>query len=243
MQIMPISFYINNKQTPSFKSTDRIVTGKFATKTYSNYTEFLRDDLNWKNFINLVKSKYKNVSKISIINHACSDGSEPMSLAMMIREYIPNPERFFPVKAYDYDSIMVNKAEKGPTWLIEEDFARLDKLLPKWQNKYLKYNNGYKYLVNRRENLQKDIKFKQKNILDDFGDGIISNTIVLARNCWAYLEGFEQKILTYKLANALDDSCLLVIGALEKTYGIDKLLEQNGFRKTNVEYVYTPPTI
>lgn len=243
MQISPITFCTNKKFSPSFQSTERIVTRKFSTKTYSNYTEFLRDDLNWKNFINLVKNKYKNTSKISIINHACSDGSEPMSLAMMIREYIPNPERFFPIKAFDYDTFIIENANKGPTWLTTEDFDKLDRLLPKWQNKYLKYHNGYKYLADRRENLQKDIEYNQKNILDDFGDGIISNTIVMARNCWAYLEGFEQKILTYKLADALDDSCLLVIGALEKTYGIDKLLEENGFKKTEVEYVYTPPTI
>lgn len=243
MQITPITFFTSNKYSPSFQSTERVVTRQISTKTYSNYTEFLRDDLNWKNFINLVKNKYKNTSKISIINHACSDGSEPMSLAMMIREYIPDPERFFPIKAHDYDSFIITKAEKEPTWLMEEDFEKLNKLLPNWQNKYLKYNNGYKYLVNRRESLEKDIKFKQKNILDDFGNGILNNTIVLARNCWAYLEGFEREILLYKLANALDDSCLLVIGALEKTYGIDKLLEREGFKKTNVEYVYTPPTI
>ena len=111
------------------------------------------------------------------------------------------------------------------------------------ENKYLKYNNGYKYLVHRRDNLKNDIEYGQKNILDDFGEGIISNTVVLARNCWAYLENFERELLTLKLAKTLDDSCLLVIGALEKTYGVDKLLEQNGFKKTEVEYVYTPPTI
>ena len=243
MNISPISSHTKSQTRPNFRSTDRIIMKKNAGKAYSNYTEFLREDLNWKKFVELIKGKYKHVKKVSIINHACSDGSEPMSLAMMIKEYIPNSEKFFPIKAYDFDPYIIKQANENPTWLIESDFERLNKHLPNWQDKYLKYNNGYCYLVNRREDLNKDIIFEQKNMLNDFNDGIISNTIVLARNCWAYLEDFEQKIMAYKLADTLDDSCLLVIGALEKTYGIDKLLEKNGFRKTEVEYVYLPPTI
>ena len=243
MNISPVSLQTNSQVRPSFHSTDRIIMGKATNKAYSNYTEFLREDLDWKKFIELVKGKYKHSKKVSIINYACSDGSEPMSLAMMIKEYVPNSERFFPIKAYDFDSVIIKQAQEGPTWLFEDDFRRLDKLLPNWRNKYLDYNNGYCYLVNRRDNLKNDVIFEQKNILNDFNNGILSDTIVLARNCWAYLENFEQKIVAYKLADALDDSCLLVIGALEKTYGIDKLLEKNGFRKTEVEYVYLPPTI
>ena len=248
MKVSPI--YSNNyyvKKNVNFASSERIVYKHLPNRTYSNFTSFLRPDFDWISFIKFIKEKYGNLTKVNIINHACSDGSEPYTLAMLIKEAFKDfAKNFLPIKAYDFDAEIINYAKNKQILIKHDDIYRLSTDIPQWNSKYLKVvqnqGMGTPIKVSPTEELDSAVVFEKKNILDDFVGQKLSNTIILTRNMWAYLRIAEQETLMEHLFESMDDSCLLVLGALEKTYGIDNMLEKRGFVKTSVDYVYTKPT-
>ena len=246
MKILPITTHYNQRKSPNFCSSSRIVYKKQGGATYSNWTHFLRPDFSWKPFINLVKEKYKNVPKVNIINHACSDGSEPWTLAMLLKEMFgESSKKFFPIRAYDFDQDIIHDAKETPCAVKREDLYRLISEIPNWHTKYFKiipkkyFDEDLKIRPN--EEMERDVIFECKNVNTDFETPKPKNTIVMARNFWAYMKLEEQDKLAERMSKTLDDTCLVAIGALEKTYAVDKILEKHGFIKTPVDMVYTLP--
>ena len=245
MIISPINFAYNYNDKTTFKSTASTVYNKVSGKTYSRYTKFFREDLNWERFIKFINKKYANVPKVNIINYASSDGSEPWSLGMLIMEYIKNPERMLPIKAFDFDDKNIIESRQGICQINSGDIVRLNRLIPSWNYKYMKPFRTNDYGSNKGvklyEHFQDKVTFTKKDITTDFEEKLPPNTIILCRNMWPYLESWQQKLLIYKLQNTLDETGLLVIGDLERNYGITSRLAEAGFVETDVDGVFYNP--
>ncbi len=246
MIISPINLTYNQNNRTNFKSTTSTVYDHVQGKCYSRYTKFLREDLEWKKFIDFIQSKYANIPKVNIINYASSDGSEPWSLGMLIMEYIKNPERLLPIKAFDFDEKNIIESKRGICQINSGDIVRLNQLIPNWNYKYMEPFRTTEYSSNKGvklyEHFQDKVTFTKKDITTDFEEKLPPNTILLCRNMWPYLESWQQKLLICKLQNTLDETSLLVIGNLERDYGITPLLVKAGFRETDVRGVFYNPT-
>ena len=78
---------------------------------HMNNTSFFRLYKIWEPTVKYLEERFKDVEKVNIYNLACSDGSEPLSLAMLIKSKFPYlAKKFLPIKAFDYDVNAIERA-------------------------------------------------------------------------------------------------------------------------------------
>ena len=189
------------------------------------YTIFFRQDLNWKKFVGYLDSNFKNKKQVNIINAACSDGTESYSLAIALKENLPekSSEKFLPIKAYDYDKEVIKVAQSGLILMSEAELGVVKLVTPN-DDIYLEDTNevvdiaddctAHLKLTKRvSEDLRKDIIFEQKDmfeVLENLEDD--SNSIVLFRNAIGHLgDAYAYKFATLA-SKKLKSGSLVVIG-------------------------------
>lgn len=79
MFISPVQTY-----NPAYRGNNREVFNKSGKFLYKTTTYFFREDLNWTCLAELLGEKYKTVQKVNVLNHACSNGQEPYTLAVKL---------------------------------------------------------------------------------------------------------------------------------------------------------------
>lgn len=86
-----------------------------------------REDVDWKKFVHFIDKKYKNQDKVKINCFACSDGSEPYSLAIhLINELgIQKAKKFLPIEASDISEPVINEAKTGKILLHKKTLILL----------------------------------------------------------------------------------------------------------------------
>lgn len=234
MQIYPLQNY---SFTPAFKSNTRYVTDKAGQVIYRNTTNFFRNDLDWNAFAEFVKNKYKDADKVNVICHACSDGSEPMSLAILLQEKLGHDAaKFFPITAKDLDSTVIYMANGNYINMDYSDFELINKYTNNKFSKYFSYPQrglGIEddYPVRIMPELKKQIKFSVADITEDIHNLPARNTILFCRNFWPYLENKSEIYrLAANLASRLKDNCTVVTGFYDNTVALPALLKQEGFK-------------
>lgn len=238
MHITPV-LTLNYNSGPAFHSNTRVVRDMQGKILYRNTTNFFRDDLDWKKFLDFIKEKYKNTPKVNVICHACSDGSEPMSLVMLLREHLPEEyKKFIPVLAKDIDKTVIYRAQEDYVTLFYPDVRLIDRFT---NGKYNKYFSPYKAIFDDNtlqvivnKDLKKDIKFSVADIKDDIASMPSENTIVFCRNFWPYiLPENNRKKLAEQLAQKLKTNCIVVIGNFDRSVGVERFLQSAGFKSVN----------
>ncbi len=238
MQISKIS---TNNQTykPNFQSNTRVFRDKYGKMLYRNTTNFFRDDLDWKQLGNFIKNKYKDTNKVNIYCYGCSDGSEPLSIAMLIRELFPNQNnKFFPIIAKDIDSTMIYLAKTGQTEVDCTDYEMINKVT---NNKFDKYIKAPKSLLGFNPipakinpELLKDIEFSVADIKEDLHTINPQNSIVFCRNFWPYITPETEQIrLVNELSSRLKDNSTVIIGGFDKWANLNNLLQSRYFKRAN----------
>ena len=120
---MKITPSTNLNRPPAFTSNFREVKKECGNILHRNTTNFFRQDLNWDDFTDCIIKKYKNQEKANVYCYACSDGSEPYSLAMMLIAKIgKEAQKFFPIIARDRDDFYLESAKAGKVLLTNYDF-------------------------------------------------------------------------------------------------------------------------
>ncbi|MCM1002755.1 MAG: hypothetical protein NC408_00260 [Candidatus Gastranaerophilales bacterium] len=215
---------------------------------YKNKTNFFRNDLNWENLVKFLDEKYKNTDKVNIINTACSDGTEPFSLAVILMEKLKSKAaKFFPIYASDIDETMINDAKNSPCNISDIDFYMINKHTRSESYKYFSpaksTNFSYPMAVLPTEKLKSQIKFKQADIFEALNDLPPKNNVILCRNFWVYLAEQTREKLIEVLKNKLTPSDSVIIGELENGWGIDNMLKKAGFEETVVRNIYEKPKV
>lgn len=226
------------KYSPSFKTNNRVVKNIDYTVKWRNTTNFFRSDLEWEKMVDYFIKKYENVDKVRTICYACSDGSEPTSLAMMLVDKLGDKaDKFFPIIAKDIDPDIIKKASSGRIELEHSDKNSITNFLHNDISEYLTMApllpRMYSINAEVKAHIRDSIHYSVADIRSDIYTIPEENTIVFARNFWPYLTDKEDvnnliKILKQKLSN----NGLLAIGNFDIFAGIRIALIRSGF-KTN----------
>ena len=225
----------NYNISPSFSSTARVgLLSNSVDYIYGTQSSVFRSDLDWMKFANYLDTHFKDTDKVNIVCQACSDGSEPYTLALALIHSlgIEKSKKFFPIKARDIDKTNISKfAERGLINLTKEDIEKL-KINGIDFNKYFSisteqirlsddaYNNEVQtYKVNK--NLRQLVDFKQEFLENDSSSLVDnSNTIFLCRNVLPYIGSRDARKVIYNLGTNMKKGSILSLG----TYTNSKFL-------------------
>lgn len=207
----------NYDECLSLLKTDKQFKKEFVDHFTINTSEFFRNPKNFKYLQNKLLPKLLDQNnKIKIWSAACSDGSEPYTLAIMLNELNVN-RRKFSIKATDLDPQILKKAKKG---IYKRNSIK--KVEPNIIDKYFTEKEG-KYILDSQ--IKNQVKFKQHNLLtDSYGSNW---DLILCRNVFIYFTKETKSKITNKLSEALSKSGFLFLGNTEyllqpKQYELEK---------------------
>jgi len=213
------SFLIENNKSHHWASfIDEITIHKTNFFREDNHFEFIRNKLD---FIFKANPRILKNNEIRIWSSACSTGKEAYTLAIVLKEYLP---QYMDIKilATDISGGVISQAQEGIYSLDAEDMIN-----PYFLSKYFtKTGNQYK-VVNE---LKEIITFRTFNLMDYFP---FQNTfdIIFCRNVMIYFNNDTQTELIKKFYNVLANGGLLFIGHSES-------LNQKQYK-----FKYVQPTI
>lgn len=222
-----------NKQGEIASSDERrFYDSSFDTLLYENTTLFFRYDLNraykkemaakykysdsWDGFRKTVVEHFKNAPKVNTYDFASSDGSEAYSLILSLIDELGEEAscKYFPIQAFDIDSSVIQTAKKGEIPCQIDDFRRFrENLYNLSQSEYFTFSQDEKdSLFIANDNLKEKVHFQQADILSEIDKIEPSNSLVLCRNFWPYLDKDYREEAFKKLCERLDETSLIVIG-------------------------------
>ena len=242
MQISPITF--NRPYNISHKANSRWIYDKSGKELYKTTTYFFRDDLDWESLIKYLCDKYKNVPKVNFINHACSNGLEPLSFLMGLMIFSPeNVKKFTPILAKDLNPENILMAKKGECGASSDDFTRIHKITNGRYRDFLNLkrdnNTDGLFTLSPKEVLSDKIIFEQGDIFKDIDNIPKDNTFLSCRNLWMYLPYEKQDKLAQKLSQQLGKNSTLLIAYLDSISGsADRLLTKYGFKRCPIGNQY-----
>lgn len=201
---------------------------------YRNNTTLFRQDLNWRRVTNYIISDEKPKK---IYCYACSDGSEPYSVAIMLISKLgwKGAQKYFPIIARDIDKFAVNRAKSGFINLTDIDVIGMMKKQNNPLTDFFIYkkktafeDNYSTYKVSDR--LRACVNFEKGNLLDDAKNLNYDNAVIFFRNVWPYLSKSERRNLMTDFSERFKENTTLVVGAY------DENPEGENFIVPNFEY-------
>lgn len=187
-----------------------------------NVTEFFRNP----DIFNELKSKLNEnyaarTTPLKVWSAACSIGSEPYSLAMILDDMYPG--RRHQILATDIDNTILARAMAG-----EYSEAEIKNIDEKYLKKYFT-KAGDKYTI--VNNLKSMISFKKHDlILDKYESGF---DLIVCRNVVIYFNNDTKDEIYKRFSNALNKGGMLFVGATESIYDYKKY----GFEKAST-FIY-----
>ncbi len=204
---------------------------EFINAITTNLTAFFRENHHFEFLENELLPfimENKKESKLRIWSAGCSSGEEPYSIAMTVRENIPDSWDI-KILATDLDTNMVNKASAGV--YDEGRVSGLDKKrLRRWVKKGRGSNSG---MIKISDELRNIITFKQLNLMNDWPfKGPFD--FIFCRNVVIYFNKDTQRILFNRFADLLPDGGHIFIGHSESMFNVCdrfKLLGKTIYKK------------
>lgn len=216
-----------------FGANTREVRGLDNKVIHRNTTWFFRSDLVWDDLAAYMDENFKNSKKVDVYSIGCSDGSEPYSLATILRLKSANPAKFLPIMASDYDSEIIKTVEKGVypvtigerSALIRNTGGRL----------YNYFENDGPNFIKPKKNIKKDVNFSISDAISTVEEAKYGDNVFLCRNFWPYLRFNDRIKLIKRLKEKMNENSLLVIGTYDRHAAmLDRTLQSQGFK--NIEY-------
>jgi len=216
MNIDDFRSYIQLLETPAGKDELANFTNAITTNLTSFFRENHHFDFLKSNVLpNLLRTN-ADTRKIRIWSAGCSTGEEPYSIAMAIREIIPeNKDWDIKILATDLDTNVLAHAKLGIYSL--ERINNLSKpRLKKW---FLRGKGERADSVKVRSELQSIISFKQLNLMDAWP---IKNQfdIIFCRNVVIYFDKPTQKVLFKRYHDMLKNTGHMFIGHSETMFKV-----------------------
>lgn len=206
----------NAEQFIDILQGDKSQKQKFLDFLTINVTEFFRNPDIFKDFEKNMKDYIaKNNRGIKIWSAACSIGSEPYSVAMLLKEI--NSRQSPKILATDIDATILKRAQEGCYTKLE-----VKNIKPELLNKYFTKSDD-NYIIN--SDLKRMITFKRQDlILDNYEKDF---DIIICRNVVIYFNQDVKDKIYRKFSASLKKGGLLFVGATEsiynyKDYGFEK---------------------
>jgi len=210
------------------KDSARTIERKIIDAITTNETLFFRDNSPFEMF------KYKIMPElidrrtaissgimpitIRIWSAACSTGQELYSIAIILRELLPNMQRYnIKLLGTDISDEAIAKASYGHYNKFEIERG-LDK--DKLQRYFSENHNSWKI----RDDIRAMVVFQKFNLITSFA-GIGKFDIVFCRNVAIYFNNEDKRKLFDKIAGVLEPDGYLIIGATESLTGLNQRFE------------------
>lgn len=187
----------------------------FTNAITTNLTSFFREKHHFEylaeHIVPLLLNRYRTTGRIRIWSAGCSTGEEPYSLAMTIREAIPNIDQLdVRILATDLDSNVVRTAANGVYPL--SSINGLDS--QRCQRWFQRGTGSHEGLVRVRPQVQKLIAFRQLNLMHEWPmQGQFD--VIFCRNVVIYFDRETQSRLFDRFANIMQSDGHLIIGHSE----------------------------
>lgn len=221
----------------SFKEyCDRLERGdeeeftNFINAITTNVTSFFRENHHFEFLRNKLlpeiinKNKNSAHPRLRIWSAGCSSGREPYTIAMVLKETIPDLDRWdAKILATDLDSNILNIAREG---VYTTD--HLDEIPGESQKKWLKGGHGSNQGVFKiRDELKQLISYRQLNLLSSWPmQGLFD--FIFCRNVTIYFDAENRGKVVNRFANQLDDGGYLFVGHSESLFGLTHRFESVG---------------
>lgn len=177
---------------------------KFLDKVTINVSEFFRNPEIFKVLeTKMLPEMLKEKSKLKIWSAACSNGSEPYSIAIILEELTPGIRH--QIEATDIDKMILETARKG---YFEERFLKnvSQERLKKF---FVSQEKGFVL----KDEIKNRVQFRHHDLLlDNYGRGY---DLIVCRNVTIYFTNEAQDLLYRKFWEALNPGGYLFIGATE----------------------------
>lgn len=220
--------------SPSFSSCSRDVNDSDGKFIHRNDTSMFRSDIGrWDSFVNYLDEKYKNIDKVNIYSLSSSAGDEVYSLAIKLLEKYgeTNSQKFFPIKASDYDEKIIKMAQAGYLPMYEEDEEIVNENTNGKFNKYFEKTEEvpdfiknmdieFDFLVKVKPILRNKIQFSVANATEACQKVKPDNSFIMVRNFWPYLKDETTRIkLAQDLYKTLGENSAVMLGKFDDTSG------------------------
>lgn len=195
---------------------------KFMDFITINVTEFFRNPELFEELSKKIETEILPKNKgLKVWSAACSNGSEPYSLAMILDSLDPSSQ--CKIIATDLDNTILNRARAGA---YEE--AEIKNVKAEYVKKYF-IKEKDKYVINSK--IKSMITFKRHDlILDDYDKGF---DIIVCRNVVIYFNNDIKNNIYKKFHDSLKPGGLLFVGATESIYNYKEI----GFEKSST-FIY-----
>ena len=271
MKISPVSFankpiLANSQQslrtkfalgvdTVSFGTSDRnLPPGLVSNPFGANCTSMFRDGVHhWLNFARLLDENFKDKDRVNVVCQACSDGSEPYTIAISLMEALGNDAagKFFPIEAGDIDELNIKLAKSGLINITDDEIERMARAIsPDVFEKYFEPadekmeiegdNYASKTKTYRVKDILRDkVVFERKSVdekLRELKDE--SNTVLLFRNAIKMYDPAYRLDLFKEFGKKLKSGSLLYMGNMDSngSFGFSRFLSHSGLEEDLKEY-------
>lgn len=210
-----VSQLITHLRSRSYGAVHTRVVEAIATTETSFFRDFhpfeaLRDHV----LPELVRRRRATTGMLNIWCAACSSGQEPYSMAMTLREVIPDPKAWtIQLLASDLSEKMLGRARNGIYQQLEVNRGLPARCLVR----FFEQNGSYWHV---RSDLRNMVTFFQHNLDGDWVK-IPQVDILFLRNVLIYFDIETRRRVLRKVTRHLKPDGFLVLGAAETTLNLD----------------------
>lgn len=237
----------------NFGTTLDVYKAGFKTQcgldTIRRTTWFGREDINWKKLTEIMDSTFARKSSVNILNTACSDGSEPYTLAIVLDKLSKFPEKYFPIKASDMSAKIIRQNNRRRIKMYINDFKNLSSFTDNFESEEyfadLGGEDGETILAPRKikikESLAQKVTFCKNNLIDVINNiKDEGNTVLICRNVFPYLKlNFDLEGLIDTIGSKLKSGSLFITGKYDNDANVQKYINL----KKSAEFKQLEPNI
>jgi len=208
----------------------------FVNAITTNLTSFFRESHHFDMLADLVlpdiMKRNKATKKIRVWSAGCSTGMETYSIAMVLKEVIPENQGWdIKILATDLDTNVIETGRNG-IYKFDNVTGVSDERISRW---FMRGSGENAENIKVSKKLRDLVSFKQLNLLEPFPfNGPID--IIFCRNVVIYFDKETQKLLFDKFANIHAFNSYLFIGHSETLYNVTdryKLLRNTVYNKVS----------
>ncbi len=200
------------QEDPSFKES-------FLQHFTINTSEFFRNPTSFRFLDKVVLPRlFQENQVVKIWSAACSNGSEPYSVAILINEMGIKPDRY-EILATDIDLYILEAAKKG-----EYSYQSLLRVDTELEKKYFRPVGNERFMLD--EKIKKQVRFEHQDLLKEkFQTGW---NLIICRNFFIYLTKDGKDRLTQRFTRSLKPGGILFLGNTEfifepEVFGLKKI--------------------
>ena len=247
--ILDMKINFNPMYKPVFTSNARRYNDSFGDYLGCN-TWFFRDDVNWKELTEYELEHFKNKEKVNIVMFAASDGSEAYTkIISLLEKGCDKVKKFFPIKAYDIDNVILKAAQSGLIKTTMFDRIELQINCDNYENYFEKTDNTLEISNDKSSNPTKVLKAKDdltQRVEFKYGDMFQkikeindnSNTILMCRNILGYFTNDKIENFVELAKNSLKSGSLFVVGDHDSVLcNIEDVMKNFNFKRV-IKNVY-----